>query len=331
MTAIKHEAVVNANTGMKTSTIQTIRAPCLVVDDFLPAATAAAMRAAVERHFAEPAGHRPDSHQIWNYWFVPGLYTYLRTAPERVLQRGDVELFMEVLSSWSTSRLGLRQATWPYLSLYVSGCRQNLHNDSSNGAFAFVYSLTRNERKTTGGETIVLHEGDPFRRNLATPQAGRGLFDAIEPRFNRLVVFDDRLVHGVERVEGSMDPVEGRFVLHGHLRADGPTIAGALPAEQVNTAIVQVWTDFMKAAAARARLYHGPIALRFEIAGSGQVEACAALMDRVTAREASDVGWLSLADELVARLKRHRFPPADGPTVVIHPFLFGEATFGALP
>jgi len=79
-------------------------------------------------------------------------------------------------------------------------------------------------RDAIGGETIVLHEGDLFRRHVATPQAGRGLFDAIEPRFNRLVVFDDRLVHGVERVDGSMDPVEGRFVLHGHLRADGPMI-----------------------------------------------------------------------------------------------------------
>ena len=115
---------------------------------------------------------------------------------------------MEVLSSWSVSRLGLREVTWPYPSLYVSGCRQNLHNDTGNGDFAFVYSLTRNDRRSTGGETIVLHEGDLFRRHLATAQAGRGLFDAIEPRFNRLVVFDDRLVHGVERVEGAMDPRE---------------------------------------------------------------------------------------------------------------------------
>jgi hypothetical protein len=313
---------------VKTSTIQTMRAPCVVVDDFLPAAVAAQMRDAIEHHFAEPASHHPDTHQVWNYWFVPGLYTYLRTTPEKILQRGDVELFMEVLSSWSTSRLGLRQATWPYLSLYVSGCRQNLHNDSSNGAFAFVYSLTRNDRKTSGGETIVLHEGDLFRRNVTTPQAGRGLFDAIEPCFNRLVVFDDRLVHGVERVEGSMDPVEGRFVLHGHLRADGPMIAGTLSAEQVNAAIKQVWGLFLNTAAARARLYHGPIALRFQVAASGQVEACAALMDRVTAREASDIGWSLLSDELVATLSRHRFPQADGPTVVIWPFLFGEAPPG---
>ena len=54
-------------------------------------------------------------------------------------------------------------------------------------------------------------------------------------------------------------------------------------------------------------------------------------MDRVTAREASDVGWSALSDELVATLRRHRFPRADGPTVVINSFLFGEAVSGALP
>ena len=315
---------MDARTPAMTSAIQTMRAPYLVIDDFLPAEVAARVRGDIERHFSDPARHRPETHQVWNYWFVPGLYTYLRTAPEKVLQHADVELFMDVLSSWSASRLGLRHATWPYLSLYVSGCRQNLHNDTGNGDFAFVYSLTRNDRRSTGGETIVLREGDLFRRNVARPQAGKNLFDAIEPRFNRLVVFDDRLVHGVERIDGAMDPLEGRFVLHGHLRADGPMIAGALTVEQAGASIAQVWSEFLDAAAARARLYHGPIALRFEIVASGQVESCAMLMDRVTAAEASDVDWPSLASELVATLSRHRFPQTDGPTVVIQPFLFGD-------
>jgi hypothetical protein len=314
---------MDAGVSAKTSAIQTMRAPYLVVDDFLPAEMAARMRADIERHFSDPAHHRPDTHQVWNYWFVPELYTYLRTTPDKVLQHGDVALFVDVLSSWSASRLGLSEVTWPYLSLYVSGCRQNLHNDTGNGDFAFVYSLTRNERKSTGGETIVLHEGDLFRRHVAIPNAGRGLFDMIAPRFNRLVVFDDRLVHGVERVDGAMDPCEGRFVLHGHIRAQGPVIAGALTAKQVAIAIKQIWSEFVNSAAARTRLYHGPIALRFQIAASGQVEICAVLMDRVTAAEASDASWSALAHELVATLSRHRFPPADGPTVVIQPFLFG--------
>jgi len=138
------------------------------------------------------------------------------------------------------------------------------------------------------------------------------------------VVFDDRMPHAVERVEGSMDPLEGRFVLHGHLRADGPVIAGALSVEQVAAGIDAIWKQFVAAAAARVRLYHGPIALRFQVAPSGQVETCAVLMDRVTATEATDAGWSSLLDQLVATVSRYRFAQADGPSVVIQPFLLGE-------
>jgi hypothetical protein len=113
-------------------------------------------------------------------------------------------------------------------------------------------------------------------------------------------------------------------MLHGHLRADGLTIAGALTAAQVKSAVGEIWGEFLKAALARTRLYHGPIVLRFQVAASGQVESCAVLMDRVTAAEASDVDWPSLANQLVATLSRHRFPQADGPTVVIQAFLFGD-------
>ena len=56
-----------------------------VLDDFFP--KAAAIRAGIDAHFAEPAKHLPESHQVWNYWYVPGLYTYLRTSPDKVLPR----------------------------------------------------------------------------------------------------------------------------------------------------------------------------------------------------------------------------------------------------
>ena len=118
------------------------------------------------------------------------------------------------------------KVTWPYLSLYVDGCQQRLHNDSTNGRFGYVYSLTWDERKTIGGETIVLKEGDLFRAIWADAPPVPGCYDLIEPRFNRLTMFDDRMTHGVQRVEGSMDPVEGRFVLHGHISEAGrsPTV-----------------------------------------------------------------------------------------------------------
>ena len=37
----------------------------------------------------------------------------------------------------------------------------------------------------------------------------------VEPRFNRLTVFDGRYPHGVRPVEGTRDPLKARLVLHG--------------------------------------------------------------------------------------------------------------------
>src|SRR5579862_1259936 len=116
----------------------TLRSHYIVIDDFLPAEIAVAMRKNIDDHFGKPATHHPETHQIWNYWFVPEMYTYLRTLPEKVIRRGSVDGFMNKLEFWSAKTLGMRAVSYPYLSLYVSGCRQGLHNDATNGRFAFV-------------------------------------------------------------------------------------------------------------------------------------------------------------------------------------------------
>ena len=72
-------------------------APILLVDEFLPPELAVAMREDIDAHFAEPGAHRPDIHQVWNYWFVPEHYTYLRTTPEKVIHRERVDSFVEAL------------------------------------------------------------------------------------------------------------------------------------------------------------------------------------------------------------------------------------------
>jgi hypothetical protein len=307
--------------------IETMRAPYVVVDDFLPLDAAEAMRLDIDTHFGSPESHRPETHQVWNYWFVPGLYTYLRTTPQKLIRLDRVESFMQVLRRWSADALGLREVTWPYLSLYVSGCRQSLHNDSANGRFAFVYSLTRDRRMTSGGETLVLNEGDLFRNNVATAQSATGFYTSIEPRFNRLVVFDDRMPHGVERVDGSMDPVEGRFVMHGHIRDKGAIVSGALTEQQVGGVVLEALIDFSAEALSRVRLYHGPVVFRFFIGANGLVKSCAVLLDRVTATDANDMGWPKMLSGLIAKLTALKFPEANGETTVTQPVLMGTSLF----
>jgi hypothetical protein len=309
-------------------TTRVIAGPCgrpsaaiFVADDFLPAELALAMRADIDAHFAEPAAHRTEIHQIWNYWFVPELYTYRRTSPEKVIRRDRVESFVATLQAWASLTLGMGGVTWPYLSLYVNGCRQGLHNDAANGRFAFVYSLTRDKRRTIGGETLVFREGDPFHSKLADPSAGRGFYDLIEPKFNRLTMFDDRLPHGVERVEGSMDPLEGRFVRHGHLSESG-MITGALPAAVVEEAVTGLLGDFGARNSAQIALYEGPLVLRFTVGPGGSVETCDILVDRVVHADAGHTEWEALRSDLVDLFKTLKFPAAAGETTVTQPLGF---------
>ena len=302
-----------------------IRAPHMAVDDFLPARFAEQLRQPIDDHFAEPMLHRPDSHQVWNYWYVPDLYTYLRTQPEKIIPRPLIERFRDALSKWAGETLGLASVTWPYLSLYVDGCQQSLHNDSANGRFGYVYSLTWDDRKTIGGETIVLREGDLFRSNLSRSAAGWGLYDLISPRFNRLAIFDDRMPHGVQRVEGSMDPLEGRFVLHGHISEGGPVVDGPLAPATIAEALEGSLAETLASLAGGEPACHGPLALRLVIAPSGEVLDARPLLDRVARLDgeptAHAVGQILLAASAT------KFPPPGIETRVNVPVIIG----GALP
>lgn len=294
-----------------------------IIDGFLPPETAAAMRAAIDAHFAAPEAHRAETHQVWNYWHVPELYTYLRTTPEKLMAPELVQGFVDALRNWSIEHLGLGAVTWPYLSLYVDGCRQGLHNDAANGRFAFVYSLSCDERKSFGGDTLVLHEGDPFRAGLRQAAAGRSFYQSIEPRFNRLMLFDDRLPHGVSMVEGNMDPVEGRFVLHGHISESGPIVSGALPPDLAAAVAAETVERFAAANQARLQLFHGVVTLKLTISASGRVEVVAPVADRVVQADAGDADWAGLRRRLEAALKALSFPPAAGPTILILPIGIG--------
>jgi hypothetical protein len=189
-----------------------------VVENFYPKASL--LRHYCDEHFSDPYTHNGMTHQIWNYWYVPGHYTYLRTDPQKIIPKPEVEAFVTALQVWTGANLGVTQVTWPHLSLYVNGCRQTLHNDVHDGVYGYVYSLTRwDERNFVGGETLLFRDNVYTRPEAVTQvQAGVNFYDLVPARFNQLLVFDDRIPHAVERIEGTMNPHEGRLALHGHIR-----------------------------------------------------------------------------------------------------------------
>jgi hypothetical protein len=294
-----------------------VRERFVVVDDFLPHDQGVSMRGDIDSHFSKPGDHLPDTHQVWNYWHVPGSYTYLRTTPEKVIALPKVEAFVTALKTWAGLNIGLAGVTWPYLSLYVPGCLQGLHNDSTNGRLGYVYSLTRNDRKTIGGETVLVHDRDLFRTLLDQPAAGVGLYDLVEPRFNRLTLFDDRIPHAVQRLDGSMDPLEGRFVLHGHISEGGVVARGALDAETIKERIVDLFEELRGSAGTDV---HGPFVVQLEISANGTVHSARPILDRLASRNGVDLDRLRAT--IIEQIGAVELPAASGTTCANVPFIF---------
>lgn len=289
----------------------------------MPCGIAREMRAAAEAHFGSPYRHSPNTHMNWNYWHVPGLYTYLRTLPEKVIGPVLMEAFHTRLAEWSSETLGLGAATSSYLSLYVNGCRQCQHNDSLNGRFGFVYSLTKDVRKTSGGETLIWREDDYFETRMHRPCSSPDFYDSIEPRFNRLLVFDDRIPHAVQMVEGNMDPAEGRLVLHGHIRGSGPIVQGPLSREIVGEIANRLAAAYSSSLGNALQIYHGPSAIRFTVQRDGAVAGAHLILDRVKRLRGEGPGVQEMLGELVNRVSQLRFPSRDAETIVTQPFEFG--------
>lgn len=289
----------------------TMSAPYYTVQNFLP--NADQLRQGIDRHFAEPHKHGPQ-HQVWNYWYVPNSYTYLRTAPEKVIERGLIEQFLARLNTYVLDNLGLEQVTWPYLSLYVDGCGQTVHNDSRNGAFGYVYSLTRwDQRRFSGGETQIFHEQDYWRSGrFREAGAGTSFYDLVPAQFNQLLLFDDRMMHGVPTVRGTADPREGRLVLHGHVSTRGPSLRGALTSVPQAVAQVQeLQTQISEFTTAQRGRFHGFATFALEIEPGGTVQKVRPLVDRVLCGEGPGHATAEL-QALAVLMQAARFEASSG-------------------
>jgi len=209
----------------------------------------------------------------------------------------------------------------------VDGCAQGLHNDAANGRFGYVYSLTSDTRRTVGGETQVFHDEDSARANFLRPSAGTNFYQSIEPRFNRLVIFDDRLPHAVSRVEGPMDPLEGRFVLHGHIYEAGPVTGGALSPEKLFVPAIDAARAYFHSGRWALDAYHGVVSIRLDVNASGRVFGCRTLMDRVVHLDRANMNWPTILAGLLQDLNQLSFKASAGDSWIIVPFVFG----GELP
>ena len=194
----------------------------------------------------------------WDYWHVENQYAQLRTPAKDYFydendddDDGVYDEFERELLTYSKGHLGLSNFTPIWMSCYVDGMGQELHADVPHGPLAFVFSLTKNfddddndnrnkRRYFTGGETTILRpeRANYWQRFDPTEIVERTqLFEEIEPKFNRLTIFDPRLPHGVREVKGTKDVTKGRLVLNGWFNEPAISVEGGLTIEDVGKAL----------------------------------------------------------------------------------------------
>jgi hypothetical protein len=236
---------------------------------------AEAMREAIDMCFKDAYARRIS----WHYFCDPLKYTYLRTTPQEVIPKPIFESFMQRLRLWCTENLGLMPVGLPNLHLMVNGCRLGFHSDFHNGTWGYVYSLTRwEERRFSGGETLLLRDGVPSYKKHHVH--GEVLYELIPANFNQLLVFDDRIVHATPTIEGSMDPMDGRIALVGHIRATSPLVTGSIQGTEARRVVLQA----LSLLGDRIRTYkdvQGTVTYRLAIVATGAVESVTVLTDNV--------------------------------------------------
>lgn len=295
----------------------------LAIPDFF--ADAPAMRVGFDEHFADPNRHVPEIHQVWNYWNVPGQYTYLRTQPEKVIPRALCDRFFAELMRVAVDRFGMTAVTWPYLSLYVAGCSQGIHNDSRNGRLGYVFSLTDWEnRRFAGGETMIFRDQRYFGSDaIVQAQAADDFFDLVPSHFNQLLVFDDRMLHAVPRLEGTMEPRDGRVVLHGHI-IDGAALAvGALPLAVARAAVASHLQTIRPKLAELSRGLAGVLTVRVTVRPDGTIEGGQILYDRLLAITDGAAATKDAVNGAIEFVRPIRFPATSGTSVVTFAIPFG--------
>jgi 2OG-Fe(II) oxygenase superfamily len=291
-------------------------------DDFAPEAEA--LRKHFDERFADP--RKADGGRfVWDWWNVPGQYTALRTPAWEYFPKDVYESFHKRLVAWGRRTLGCHDVSPPWMSCYIDGCSQQLHGDLPHGPWAFVFSLTKwKTRAFRGGETLMLRDDvldfwSDFvsERSVEEPDVLR----AIEPRFNRLTVFDPRIPHGVREVSGTKDPREGRLVIHGWFVQPRPLVDGPLPGAQLRRRV-----DDMSGALApwlNGDLpVSGLLSVGFRVTVTGEVTEVTVLSDTTRVARSEERNRKRFVAAVLKLVRAMTFPKQKAPSWVTLPMVF---------
>jgi hypothetical protein len=264
----------------------------------------------------------------WDWWHVPGQYTLLRTPAYAFFSSALWKKLEQEILEFGQRQLGCTAITPPWMSCYIEGCRQEFHADVPHGPFAYVFSLSPwRRRKFTGGETQVLApEVLDWWSNFQTIGGleKEHFIQTVSADFNRMIVFDPRVPHGVSEVRGTHDPREGRLVIHGWFTEPKPYFEGTLPA-RTSARVLDAFVGDLGTALQSFPPIHGTLVVRLEVNSRGQVLRVKRLVDTLISLERTAEAQdqvKGFAGQIARALRSIDFPRSKSGGKITLPLLF---------
>lgn len=293
----------------------------LIVDGF--SRLAPQMRSFFEKQFSNPLKAHAKRF-VWDFWNVPDEYRLVRTPAYHYFPKNIYQSFHSSLVQWGRENLGCHDISPPWLSYYTEGCQQHLHSDVPHGPWAFVFSLSPKEIQFQGGETFllkpqVLDYWSHYKESK--DRSPKSFIQKIPPKFNRLVVFDPRVPHGVTEVRGVTDPLEARLVIHGWFVEPRPYVIGGLHVDEVSKALDPFLQDLAAVLHNFSQIW-GTLSLQLKVEKRGVVNSVKIVTNTLisTTHQLGEVS--ELEKQILKQLKKMKFSSSKKNSVVVIPLLF---------
>jgi hypothetical protein len=281
------------------------------------------LRGEFEEQFKNPKSTQ-QKRFVWDFWYDEDQYHLIRTPAFYYFSRKIYQDFHSSLVQWGRENLGCHDISPPWLSYYVDGCFQNLHSDVPHGPWAFVYSLTPQQKLFRGGETLILKEStlDYWKNYKQNDHFEYSSFvDRIPSLMNQLVVFDPRFPHGVTEVKGTRDPLKSRLVMHGWFVNPRPYVVGGLSTAMVHKSLQKVFTEFNETLS-QMELLDGTLSLRLSVSAAGRVLSFKILTNTLLSLSQRPEDARYLTREIRRLLLASRFVSARKPSQITIPLIF---------
>ncbi|MGE4233853.1 MAG: 2OG-Fe(II) oxygenase [Bacteriovoracia bacterium] len=288
---------------------------------------AKSLRAHFDKCFSNPKRLTAERF-IWDYWNLPGQYTFLRTPAEDFFPKILFGDFKKELISWGKRNLGCFEITPPWLSCYVEGNEQRLHADMPHGPWAYVFSLSPQDIKFSGGQTLILKPGilkfwnTLNRSNLFKGFEEQQIFDEIVPRSNRLVVFDPRIPHGVRRVAGVQNVCEGRLVIHGWFTNPRPYVEGDLRVSDIQSTVSKLAQYVFECHKNEINGCDGILTFKVFVEPSGKVKKVLLLISTLQSGDQTDKIKKELTKTVSSFFRSIRFSKKSKSSSIVIPLVF---------